>query len=82
MSNDGSRLTIFPGRRGVGKRKHAVSPTAAGKLAKVVQRAEEEARGSFRERARREYEERRAEGRLAAATQTCATLDEKAGKTV
>lgn len=59
-----------------------MSPTVAGKLAKVVQQAEEEARGSYRDRARREYEERRAEGRLVAATRTCVTLDEKAEKEV
>jgi hypothetical protein len=73
---------ISSGRLGVGKRKRAVSPTVAGKLAKVVQQADEEARGSFRERARQEYEERRAEGRLVAATRTCVTLDEKAEKEV
>jgi hypothetical protein len=70
------------GRQGLGKRKRAVSPTIAGKLAKVVQQAEEEARGSYRERARQEYEERRAAGRLVTVTQTCMTLDEKAEKTV
>ena len=70
------------GRQGVGKRKRAVSPTVAGKLAKVVQQADEEARGSYRERVRQEYEERRAEGRLVAATRTCVTLDEKAEKEV
>lgn len=76
--------TVVLGRQGVGKRKRAVSPTVAGKLAKVVQQAdkEEQARGSYRERARQEYEERRAEGRLVTATQTCITFDEKADKAV
>ncbi|KAF8520103.1 hypothetical protein JB92DRAFT_3082171 [Gautieria morchelliformis] len=73
-------LDVWSGRLGVGKRKRAVSPTVAGKLAKVVQQADEEARGSYRERARQEYEEKRAEGRLVAATRTCVTLDEKAEK--
>ena len=37
---------------------------------------------SFRDRSRREYEERRAEARLGPAQRTCATLDERAGKEV
>lgn len=39
-------------------------------------------RGSYRDRARAEYEEKRAEGRLHGARQTCITLDEEAGKNV
>lgn len=39
-------------------------------------------RGSYRERARAEYEEKRAGGRLRAARLTCITLDEEAGKKV
>jgi len=35
---------------------------------------------SFRDRSRREYEQRRAEARLGPAQRTCATLDERAGK--
>ena len=34
---------------------------------------------AFRDRARQEYEERRAQGRLGPAQRTCETLDEKAG---
>ena len=37
---------------------------------------------SFRDRSRREYEQRRAEARLGPAQRTCATLDERAGKEV
>jgi len=48
----------------------------------MAKMAEEASHESFRDRARREYEERRAEGRIAAAKQTCLTLDEKAGITV
>lgn len=48
-------------------------------MAKMAEAAGHE---SFRDRARREYEERRAEGRLSPARQTCLTLDEKAGITV
>lgn len=55
-----------------------MSSEAAAKLAKVVQASS----SSFRERAREAYEERRAQGRLGAATQTCITLDEKAGQDV
>ncbi|KIJ56559.1 hypothetical protein M422DRAFT_57267 [Sphaerobolus stellatus SS14] len=74
-------IDIWAGRQGVGKRKRPVSPKAAAKLAKIVQTAaDEDARGSFRERARMEYEERRANGRLVTATRTCFTLDQKAGK--
>ncbi|KAF8528898.1 hypothetical protein BU17DRAFT_37816 [Hysterangium stoloniferum] len=77
-------LDVWSGRLGVGKRKRAASPTAAAKLAKMVHdaaaAAEEHARGSYRERARQEYEERRAEGRLVSATRTCVALDETAGE--
>lgn len=48
----------------------------------MAKMAEEASHESFRDRARREYEERRAEGRTAAAKLTCLTLDEKAGITV
>jgi len=70
-------LNVWSGRQGVGKRRREpVSCEAAAKLAKVVQASS----SSFRERAREAYEERRAQGRLGAATQTCVTLDEKAGQ--
>lgn len=78
-----SLVSSLSGKQGLGKRKRAVSPAVAEKLARVVkQAAEEEAHGSFRDRARQEYEERRADGRLTSATRTCVTLDEKAGKAV
>lgn len=45
----------------------------------MAKMAEDREHVSFRDRARAEYEERRAVGRLAPAQRTCATLDEKAG---
>ena len=48
----------------------------------MAKMAEDASKESFRDFARREYEERRAEGRLAPAQRTCTTLDEKAGITV
>ena len=48
-------------------------------MAKMAQDASNE---SFRDFARREYEERRAEARLAPAQRTCTTLDDMAGITV
>ena len=59
--------------------KRARSPTAPERLAKMAKMAEERTHTSFRDRARQEYEERRAAGRLRPAQRTCATLDEKAG---
>jgi hypothetical protein len=48
-------------------------------MAKQQENANHEA---FRDEARQEYEERRAEKRLHAMRTTCGTLDEKAGKPV
>lgn len=44
--------------------------------------AEETDHASYRDRARQEYEERRAQGRLAPAQRTCTNLDEKDGRKV
>jgi hypothetical protein len=70
------------GKKGIGLGKRARSPGAANRIAKMAKMAEDASHESFRDRARREYEERRAEGRIAAAKRTCLTLDEKAGITV
>lgn len=43
----------------------------------MVKLAEDAGRDTFRGRARQDYEERRAEGRLGPAQRTCANLDEK-----
>ena len=70
----------LPGKQGIGLGKRAASPTAAERLAKMAKMAEHHKQEDFRDRARQEYEERRAEGRLAPAQRTCVTLDEKAGR--
>ena len=46
----------------------------------MAKMAEEHNQADYRDRARQEYEERRAEGHLGPAQRTCATLDEKAGR--
>ncbi|KAG2158847.1 uncharacterized protein EDB93DRAFT_1237667 [Suillus bovinus] len=74
-------LNEWQGKKGIGLGKRARSPSAADRLAKMAKMAEAASHESFRDRARREYEERRAEGRLSPARQTCLTLDEKAGIT-
>jgi len=73
-------LNEWSGRRGIGLGKRAPSPTELERLAKVARAAEEADRTSFRDRSRREFEQRRAEARLGPAQRTCATLDERAGK--
>jgi len=73
-------LTEWSGRKGIGLGKRAPSPTELERLAKVARAAEEEDKESFRDRSRREFEQRRAEARLGPAQRTCATLDERAGK--
>ena len=70
------------GKTGIGLGKRAASPSASERLAKMAKMAEVHTQEDFRDRARREYEERRAEGRLAPAQRTCTTLDEKAGREV
>ncbi|ESK97418.1 g-patch domain [Moniliophthora roreri MCA 2997] len=77
-------LNEWSGRQGIGtsrKLKRGPSPTSAERVAKMAKMEEESAKDDFRNRTRREYEERRAEGRLGPAQRTCVTLDEKAGKT-
>jgi hypothetical protein len=48
----------------------------------MAKMADDAAHHNFRDRARQEYDERRAEEKLGPAQRTCITLDEKAGKTV
>ncbi|PIL36770.1 hypothetical protein GSI_00460 [Ganoderma sinense ZZ0214-1] len=73
-------LNEWEGKKGIGlgKRPRAASPSASERLAKMARMAEERTHTSFRDRAKQEYEERRASGRLHPAQRTCATLDEKA----
>lgn len=70
------------GKKGIGLGKRAPSPTELERQAKVAKAAEDANKESFRDRSRREFEQRRAENRLGPAQQTCATLDERAGKEV
>ncbi|KAE9410269.1 RNA-binding domain-containing protein [Gymnopus androsaceus JB14] len=73
-------ISEWTGKEGIGtSRKRGLSPTAAERIAKMAKMAEDSTKEDFRDRARREYEERRAEGRLGPAQGTCATLDEKSG---
>ncbi|TBU32117.1 hypothetical protein BD311DRAFT_655602 [Dichomitus squalens] len=72
-------INEWEGKKGIGLGKRARSPTAPERLAKMAKMAEDRTHVSFRDRARQEYEERRAAGRLHPAQRTCATLDEKAG---
>jgi len=73
-------LNEWAGKKGIGLGKRAASPNAAERLSKMAKMEEARDQGAFRDRARQEYEERRAEGRLAPAQRTCVTLDEKAGR--
>lgn len=82
-----SRSILLPvhvssGRKGIGLGKRAASPTELERLAKTAKLEEETSKESFRDRARREFEQKRAEHRLFPAQNTCVTLDEKAGKKV
>lgn len=71
------------GKKGIGLgSKRAASPSAAERLAKMAKMVEDRDHTDFRDRARQQYEERRAEGRLGPAQRTCVTLDEKAGREV
>ncbi|KIP12828.1 hypothetical protein PHLGIDRAFT_60997 [Phlebiopsis gigantea 11061_1 CR5-6] len=71
-------LNEWTGKTGIGLRKRAVSPNASQRLAKMARMAEDHSHTDFRDRARIEYEERRAEKQLGPAQRTCTTLDEKA----
>ncbi|KAG6833746.1 hypothetical protein H0H87_001178 [Tephrocybe sp. NHM501043] len=78
-------LNEWTGKKGIGLGKRARSPSTSAervaKMAKMAKEAEDISHQDFRNRARREYEEKRAEGRLGPAQRTCTTLDEQAGKT-
>ncbi|EGO01784.1 hypothetical protein SERLA73DRAFT_166301 [Serpula lacrymans var. lacrymans S7.3] len=72
-------LNEWTGKKGIGLGKRAPSPSFEERVAKMAKMAEDASHESFRDRTRREYEERRCEGRLAPAQRTCLALDEKAG---
>ncbi|KAJ7086715.1 hypothetical protein C8R44DRAFT_991558 [Mycena epipterygia] len=74
-------INEWAGKRGIGLGvKRPASPTSAERVAKMAKMADDTSHRDFRDRAKQDYEERRAEGRLAPAQRTCASLDEKAGK--
>ncbi|KAF7301424.1 G-patch domain-containing protein [Mycena indigotica] len=74
-------INEWAGKRGIGLGvKRARSPSFAERVAKMAKMADDTRNRDFRDRARQEYEERRAEGRLVPAQRTCVSLDEKAGK--
>jgi len=72
-------LDFWTGKKGLGSGKRALSPGATERNAKVAKLDEEANKETYRSRAREDYEERRAEGRLLSATRTLQELDEKGG---
>ncbi|KAG1715929.1 hypothetical protein ID866_1218 [Astraeus odoratus] len=72
-------LNEWAGKKGIGLGKRARSPNVSERIAKMAKMAEKAEQESFRDRSRREYEERHAESRLILAQRTCFNLDEKAG---
>lgn len=77
-----SRSNVCIGKKGIGLGKRAASPSASERLAKMAKMAEESKHVDFRDRARMEYQERRAEKQLGPTQRTCANLDERAGREV
>ncbi|KAJ7591231.1 hypothetical protein C8J56DRAFT_935066 [Mycena floridula] len=75
-------LNEWEGRKGIGLvrvRKRAHSPSAEERVIKMAKLAAA-SHEDFRDRTRQLYDSRRAEGKLGSAQRTCASLDEKAGK--
>ncbi|EPQ59596.1 hypothetical protein GLOTRDRAFT_125893 [Gloeophyllum trabeum ATCC 11539] len=73
-------LNEWAGKKGIGSLKRGPSPSSLERMAKMAKTTEAVDQDTFRSRAREDYLERRAEGRLAPAQATCVSLDEKAGK--
>ncbi|KAF9469065.1 hypothetical protein BDZ94DRAFT_1286943 [Collybia nuda] len=73
-------LNEWAGKQGIGLGKRARSPTLSERVAKMAKMAEETNQRDYRDRARQEYEERRAESKLGPAQRTCVTLDDASGK--
>ena len=71
-------LCTVIGKTGIGGVKRPPSPSALERAAKMAKQSENLSTDEFRDRARREYEDRRAEGRLRHARTTCVNLDAKA----
>lgn len=72
-------LNEWAGKKGIGLGKRSRSAGASERIAKMAKMADEAERESFRDRSRREYEQRHAESRLVLAQRTCSNLDEEAG---
>ncbi|KAF4619679.1 hypothetical protein D9613_005488 [Agrocybe pediades] len=73
-------LQEWAGKKGIGLgSKRARSPTATERLAKMAKMADDMSHRDFRDRARDEYKNRKAEGQLIPAQRTCTTLDEQMG---
>lgn len=76
----------YAGKKGIGlvTLKRPRSPASSqDRVSKMAKMAEESNRHKdFRERAKQQYNEKRAEGRLGPAQRTCITLDEKKGVSV
>ncbi|KAF9057750.1 hypothetical protein BJ165DRAFT_1521101 [Panaeolus papilionaceus] len=71
-------LQEWAGRRGIGLGvKRERSPGMVERMGKMARMEEKGDHRDFRDRVRDEYNNRRAEGRLAPAQSTCTTLDEK-----
>ncbi|KZS97507.1 hypothetical protein SISNIDRAFT_472522 [Sistotremastrum niveocremeum HHB9708] len=69
-------IKMWAGRTGLGRGKRPLSPGATDRIAKVAKLSEENEKSAYLNRAREDFENRRAEGRLINATRTCLTLDE------
>ncbi|KAF9649634.1 hypothetical protein BDM02DRAFT_3094437 [Thelephora ganbajun] len=68
----------WSGKTGIGGVKRPPSPSALERVAKMAKQSEVLSADEFRDRARKEYEDRRAEGKLSHARTTCVNLDAKA----
>ena len=71
-------LSITTGKTGIGGVKRPPSPSILERAAKMARQSEVLSAGEFRDRARREYEDRRAEGMLRSVRTTCVNLDTEA----
>lgn len=69
---------VVIGKTGIGGVKRPPSPITLERAAKAAKQSEVLTADEFRNRARKEYEDRRAEGKLRHAMTTCVSLDTKA----
>jgi hypothetical protein len=71
-------LSITTGKTGIGGVKRPPSPSMLERAAKISKQSEVFSADEFRDRARKEYEDQRAEGMLRNARTTCVNLDMEA----